>query len=179
VGGHSDLLMGAVAAADPSWADRLRVRRSRGGATPGALEAFLALRGLRSLPVRLERSQTSAAELARRLAAHPAVARVRFPGDPAHPDRDLIRRQMRGGGAMISFETHGSGSDADAVCARCELIVHATSLGGVESSMERRAMHAPEQEAGTPPTLIRLSVGLEHVEDLWRDLDRVLGAIPG
>jgi len=178
IGGHSDLLLGVAVAADPAWAERLRGRRYRNGATPGALEAFLALRGLRSLPVRMERAQASAAELASRLASHPAVSRVRYPGLATHPDRDLVRRQMRGGGAMISFETRGSGADAEAVCERCELIVSATSLGGAESSLERRARHGAEREAGTPETLIRMSVGLEHGEDLWGDLDQALRAIP-
>jgi cystathionine gamma-synthase len=79
---------------------------------------------------------------------------------------------------MISFETNGSGDDAEAVCVACRLIVHATSLGGAETSMERRARYASERAVGTPDTLIRLSVGLEHVEDLWLDLDRALGKVP-
>jgi cystathionine gamma-synthase len=160
IGGHSDLLLGAVVAADPLFAKRLRDRRSKTGATPGALEAHLALRGLRTLPVRLERAQASARELVARLSAHPRVARVRYPGS----------------GSMISFETTGSGEDAERVCEATRLIVHATSLGGAESSMERRARYASERAAGTPDTLIRLSVGLEHVDDLWRDLDRALAA---
>lgn len=158
IGGHSDLLLGAVVAADPSFAQRLRARRKMTGATPGVLEAHLALRGLRTLPVRLERSQTTARELAARLAQHPRVSRVRYPGT----------------GTMISFETAGSGDDAESVCEAARLIVHATSLGGAETTMERRARYASERAAGTPETLIRLSVGLEHVDDLWRDLERAL-----
>ena len=173
IGGHSDLLLGAVVAADPTWAEKLRSRRARSGATPGALESFLALRGLRSLPVRLARSQATAAELARRLAAHPAVARVRYPGF----DDEVAGRQMRGGGAMISFETVGTADDAESVCATCELIVSATSLGGAESSMERRSRYASEVANGVPETLIRFSVGLEHVDDLWRDLEQALDGI--
>jgi cystathionine gamma-synthase len=161
IGGHSDLLLGAVVAADASLARRLRDRRSMTGATPGVLEAHLALRGLRTLPVRLARAAATAQELATRLAAHGRVSRVRYPG----------------AGTMISFETTGSGRDAEAVCEATQLIVHATSLGGVETSMERRARYASERAVGTPETLIRLSVGLEHVEDLWLDLERAL-AIP-
>jgi cystathionine gamma-synthase len=161
IGGHSDLLLGAAVAADPAVHERLLDRRSRTGATPGALEAFLALRGLRTLPARFERAQATARDLAARLGEHRRVGRVRYPGT----------------GTMISFETVGSGDEADAVCETCRLIVHATSLGGVESSLERRARYASEREAGTPATLIRLSVGLEHVEDLWRDLDRALAAV--
>jgi cystathionine gamma-synthase len=158
IGGHSDLLLGAVVAADPAWAQRLRGRRSSSGATPGVLEAFLALRGLRTLPARFERAEATARDLAARLAEHPRVTRVRYPGT----------------GTMISFEAAGTAEDAEVVCAGCRLIVHATSLGGVETTLERRARYASERQAGTPDSLIRLSVGLEHVEDLWRDLDRAL-----
>jgi cystathionine gamma-synthase len=158
IGGHSDLLLGAVVAADPALHERLLERRSRTGSTPGVLEAHLALRGLRTLPIRFEHAQATARELAERLTRHPRVSRVRYPGT----------------GTMISFETIGSGEDAEAVCEATRLIVHATSLGGVESSMERRARYASERAAGTPDTLIRLSVGLEHLDDLWRDLERAL-----
>lgn len=158
IGGHSDLLLGAVVAADPAFAQRLRDRRSTTGATPGVLEAHLALRGLRTLPIRFERAQATARELVTRLTAHKGVARVRYPGS----------------GTMISFETTGSGADAEAVCEGTRLIVHATSLGGVETSMERRARYESERAVGTPDTLIRLSVGLEHVDDIWRDLEQAL-----
>jgi cystathionine gamma-synthase len=158
IGGHSDLVLGAVVAADASFAERLRVRRHNTGAIPGTLEAYLALRGLRTLPARFDRAQSAARELAVRLAQHPRVSRVRYPG----------------GGSMISFETTGSGADAEAVCEAARLIVHATSLGGAETSMERRARYASERAVGTPDTLIRLSVGLEHVDDIWRDLERAL-----
>jgi cystathionine gamma-synthase len=158
IGGHSDLVLGAVVAADPAAAKRLRKRRHDTGAIPGTLEAFLALRGLRTLPARLARAESTAADLTGRLAGHPAVARVRYPGF----------------GTMISFETHGAGKDAEAVCEAVQLVVHATSLGAVETTMERRARYASEREVDTPATLIRLSVGLEHVDDIWRDLDRAL-----
>jgi cystathionine gamma-synthase len=159
IGGHSDLLLGAVVVRDESLDQRLRDRRASTGATPGTLEAYLALRGLRTLPARVARAQDSARELVRRLSAHPRVARVRYPGT----------------GTIVSFETVGTADDADAACEACRLIVHATSLGGVETSLERRARYASERAVGTPPTLIRLSVGLEHVDDLWRDLERALG----
>ena len=162
IGGHSDLLLGAVVAADAAWHKRLLERRHATGATPGVLEAYLALRGLRTLPTRYARAQSTARVLADRLAGHPGVARVRYPGS----------------GSMIAFETTGSGGDAEAVCEACRLVVHATSLGGVETTMERRARYQSEREVGTPETLIRLSVGLEHVEDLWRDLDQALAKAP-
>jgi len=161
IGGHSDLMLGAVVAADPEFHRRLLDRRHATGAVPGVLEAFLALRGLRTLPTRYERGQATARELAARLTDHPGVARVRYPGS----------------GTMISFETKGSGEDAEAVCEACRLIVHTTSLGGVETTMERRARYESERAVGTPDTLIRLSVGLEHLHDLWRDLDRALAAV--
>jgi cystathionine gamma-synthase len=179
IGGHSDLLLGLVVAEDPERAERLRTRRYSTGATPGALEAYLALRGLRSLPVRLERAQATAIELAGRLAAHPAVTAIRFPGRADPQDRELVLRQMRGPGNMVAFEVRGGATAAEAVCAACELIVSATSLGGAETTMERRARHPAEAAAGTPEGLIRMSVGLEHVEDLWRDLDCGLASAAG
>jgi cystathionine gamma-synthase len=159
IGGHSDLLLGAVVVSEAGLEDRLRARRSATGATPGSLEAYLALRGLRTLPTRLGRAEASARLLVEELASHPRVARVRYPGS----------------GTIISFETIGTADDAEAVCDACRLVVHATSLGGVETSLERRARYSSEREVGTPPTLIRLSVGLEHPDDLWRDLESALG----
>ena len=179
IGGHSDLLLGAVVARDPQRADALVHRRQTDGSTPGILEAFLALRGLRTLAVRLDRAEQSAGELARRLTSHPAVARVRYPGLPGDPGHDLAREQMSGFGAMLAFETIGDADAAERVCERVELITHATSLGGVETLLERRARYPAEQAAGTPPTLIRLSVGIENVEDLWNDLSQALDSILG
>jgi len=156
IGGHSDLLLGLTVAADETLAAELRTARTRGGATPGALEAWLALRGLRTLPVRLAEQSKSAALLADQLAAHPAVAKVSYPGQ----------------GTMIAFEMPDAES-ADRVCASVRLIVHATSLGGVESLLERRGTWAGD--AHVPPGLIRFSVGLEDPADLWRDLEQALG----
>jgi cystathionine gamma-synthase len=143
IGGHTDLLLGVVTTRDPEWAERLRHARAQLGATPGALEAFLALRGLRTLPVRLEVSQRTAALLAERLAAHSDVRTVHYPGF----------------GAMLSFEH----PNPDAVCSRVRLLTHAKSLGGVESLIDRRG-----------PELVRVSVGCEHAEDLWSDLEQAL-----
>ncbi|HLX34495.1 MAG TPA: aminotransferase class I/II-fold pyridoxal phosphate-dependent enzyme [Candidatus Limnocylindrales bacterium] len=162
IGGHSDLLLGAVVAADSAWHARLVARRQATGSIPGVLEAFLALRGLRTLPVRLARAEETARLLVARLTDHPGVARVRYPGS----------------GSMISFEAKGTGTDAEAVCEACHLIVHATSLGGVESTLERRARYASERAVGTPETLIRLSVGLEDPDDLWTDLEQALTRAP-
>ncbi len=136
------------------------------------MEAFLTIRGARTLGLRLERAQANAMELAIRLESHPEVSRVRYPGLPSHPTHEVAARFMSGFGAMLSFETTGVGERATAVCERAELINHATSLGGVESTMERRAT-IPGQER-IPPSLIRFSVGCEDVDDLWLDLDRAL-----
>lgn len=172
--GHSDLLMGAAVTTDTDLVEALRDRRSLNGAIPGSVEAWLALRGLRTLPARLERAQATAAELARRLVAHPAVTRVRYPGLPDDPGYELAERQMDGPGAMVSFEVGGGAEAADAVCAAVRLLTPATSLGGVETLIERRARYS--QEEGTPPALLRMSVGQEDVEDLWGDLDRALSS---
>ena len=177
IGGHADLLLGLVVAREQRRHGELLHRRTSDGATPGALEAFLALRGLRTLAVRLDRAEQTAGELARRLAAHPAVTRVRYPGLPEDPGHELARRQMSGFGSMLAFETAGDADAADRVCAAVELITSATSLGGVETLLERRARYCGDAEAGTPPTLIRLSVGIENVEDLWRDLEQALASV--
>lgn len=178
LGGHSDLLMGVLVTRSASLGAALRQRRDLTGAVPGALESYLALRGLRTLAVRLGRAQANALELATRLAGHPSVTRVRFPGLASDPGHELATRFHDGYGAMISFEVAGSAEDAEAVCQAVRLISHATSLGGVESLIERRARHATDAAHGTPPTLLRLSVGIEHVEDLWADLAQALPPIP-
>jgi cystathionine gamma-synthase len=172
--GHSDVLMGVVATRSPELLAAMRDRRSLTGAVPGALECYLALRGLRTLALRMERAQSNALVLARRLDRHPRVARVRFPGLPDDPGHERARRFHDGFGAMVSFELAGAAQDAEAVCEAVRLITHATSLGGVESLIERRARHAVDAACGTPPTLLRLSVGIEHVEDLWADLATAL-----
>jgi cystathionine gamma-synthase len=151
IGGHSDLLMGVAVTGDADELARLRATRGITGGTPGALECFLALRGARTLPLRLRAGSAAAAELAARLGEHPAVARVRYPGF----------------GAIVSFELADAAA-ADRACDAVGLIRHATSLGGVETSMERRGAHPGQEQI--PPALIRMSVGCEDVEDLWADL---------
>lgn len=175
--GHSDVLMGALVTRSESLGDSLQARRDMTGAVPGALEAFLALRGIRTLPLRMERAQANAFELAQRLAAHPAVARVRYPGLPSDPWHERATRLHKGYGAMVSFEVAGSGDDAEGVCERVSLISHATSLGGVETLIERRARYATDAARGTPAALLRMSVGIEHVDDLWADLSAALAPI--
>jgi cystathionine gamma-synthase len=173
--GHSDLIMGALVVRSETLAEQLHDRRTYTGAIPGALEAYLALRGMRTLVVRMERAQANALDLAGRLDAHPKVTRVRYPGLASDPGHEVAARVHDGFGAMISFEVDGTADDAERVCQSLRLITNATSLGGVESVIERRARHAVDAAFGTPETLLRFSVGIEHVEDLWADLAQALG----
>jgi len=172
IGGHSDLLAGVVTTRDDGVWQALRRARGLNGATPGALEAFLAVRGARTLAVRLERAQKNAMFLAERLEQHPRVSRVRYPGLPSHPTHAVAKRVLKGFGTIISFDVAGDAAAADAVCERVRLIRHATSLGAVESTMERRAANAGQEHL--PPSLLRLSVGIENPNDLWSDLDAAL-----
>ncbi|HMC51806.1 MAG TPA: aminotransferase class I/II-fold pyridoxal phosphate-dependent enzyme [Acidimicrobiales bacterium] len=173
--GHSDVILGAVVAREADLAEALARRRSLHGAVPGPLEAWLALRGVRTLAVRLERAQANAAGLAARLEAHPAVERVRYPGLPGHPGHDLALKQMRGFGAMVAFEVRGGAAAAEQVCNRVRICVNATSLGGVETLIERRGKWAGEDYL--PPALVRLSAGIEDLDDLWADLEGPLGEL--
>jgi cystathionine gamma-synthase len=174
LGGHSDLVAGTVVAASAEHDSALREFRRIHGATASAADAFLLLRGIRTLALRMERVNASAATLARRLESHPAVKHVHYPGLDSHPGAAVARAQMRGGGGVIAIEVHGGAAAADAVCARTRSWAPATSLGGVESMLERRRRW-PGEFPDVPESLIRLSVGIENVDDLWRDLDRALG----
>ncbi|MGB3827897.1 MAG: PLP-dependent transferase [Ornithinimicrobium sp.] len=166
--GHSDVILG-VAVTAPSEAgravhERLHAHRTSRGAIPGPMEVWLALRGLRTLAVRVERSCANAAVLARRLSEHPAVSRVRYPGWGS-----IVAIEVR------AVEERGEAESADAVCDRTQLWTHSTSLGGVESQIERRRRHTAEVHS-VPENLLRLSVGIESVEDLWDDLSSALEA---
>jgi cystathionine gamma-synthase len=168
IGGHSDLLAGLLITSSQELHDEFHERRMINGATIGAMEAFLAIRGARTLALRMEKAQINAIELAARLEVSDDVAVVRFPGLTSHPTHENAAKFMTGWGAMISFETVGSGERAAAICEQVEIINHATSLGGVESTVQRRAS-VPGQET-IPTSLIRFSVGCEDVEDLSNDL---------
>jgi cystathionine gamma-synthase len=174
--GHSDVLLGAAVTRDADLLARLAHHRTSHGAIPGTAEAWLALRGLRTLHLRVERAGANAAELARRLAEHPAVARVRHPSLPAHPGHARACAQMRGFGAVIAVEPAGGAAAAARLPTLTRLWVHTTSLGGVESTLERRRRYRSEPPA-VPECLIRLSVGVEDVEDLWADLDQALASL--
>ncbi|MQA73569.1 MAG: hypothetical protein GEU88_04330 [Solirubrobacterales bacterium] len=173
--GHADVLLGVVATREEADREALVGQRTMTGAVPGPFESFLGLRGIRTLSVRMERCQANAAELAARLSNHAAVSRVRYPGLADHPGHELAARQMSGFGSMLSFEIGAGAEAADAVCRGARLIANATSLGGVETLMERRGRYVEEQPH-VPANLIRLSVGCEHVEDLWSDLEGALAA---
>ena len=172
IGGHSDLLAGVATTKDDALWQALRKSRQLTGATPGTLEAFLAVRGARTLALRLQRAQQTAMMLAERLQKHALVTRVRYPGLPSHPTHAIARRVLKGFGTIISFDLLGGGESADAVCQSIRLIRHATSLGAVESTMERRA--AIPGQGHLPPELLRLSVGIEDADDLWADLDSAI-----
>jgi cystathionine gamma-synthase len=172
IGGHSDLLCGLVTVKRDDLFSALRRSRELHGATPGALESFLAVRGARTMALRLERAQFNAMILADRLGEHSSVARTRYPGLKSHPTHSIARAQLKGYGTIISFDVRGDAAAADNVCLRVRLIQHATSLGAVESTIERRAAIPGQQHL--PPSLLRLSVGIENVEDLWADLDAAL-----
>lgn len=172
--GHSDVVLGAVVTADDPTYDALEQRRSSHGAIPGPMETWLALRGMRTLALRLERAQQNAELLAERLSRHPRVSRVRYPGLTDDPGHARASAQMSGFGAILAIELGGDVDLAERVCERTRLWVHATSLGGVESLLERRRRW-PAEVATIPADLIRLSVGIEHPEDLWADLAQALG----
>ncbi len=158
--GHSDVLMGSLSTNDPALLKRLTDSRSFNGSIPGPFEAWLALRGLRTFPLRFNKSQESAKILIERLKVHPKIRRVRYPGF----------------GAIISFEVDGTGEQTQKVCDSSRLITHATSLGGVESLWERRRRW-PMESLSVPEQLIRLSVGCEHVDDIWNDIEEALASI--
>jgi cystathionine gamma-synthase len=177
--GHSDVIAGALAAAraDETW-ERIKQVRIQHGAILGPFEAWLLLRGLRTLDVRVRAQAATAALLATRLAGHPRIESVLYPGLPAHPGHAIAARQMGGFGAMLSIRVKGGERAAIATAARVELWKRATSLGGVESLVEHRAsVEGPDTPC--PPDLLRLSVGLEDPDDLYADLDRSLHAADG
>ncbi len=158
--GHSDVILGAVVTNDERAHEAIAGRRALMGAIPGAFESFLAARGMRTLHVRLDRAEANAKELHARLSRTPKVVYARYPGF----------------GTIISFEVAGGGDAADKITGLSDIIVNATSLGGVESTWERRRRHAAEPDA-VPDGLIRLSVGIEDVEDLWIDVENCLDAL--
>jgi cystathionine gamma-synthase len=173
--GHSDVLGGALVAraADDFWT-RIDTIQRTGGAVPSPFDSWLVLRGIRTLPYRMRAHCANAATIARFLDAHPAVEGVHYPGLPGDPGHAVAAAQMSDFGGMLSFRVHGGRAEALAAIARLEVITRATSLGGCESLVEHRAsVEGPATR--TPENLLRLSVGLEHPDDLLEDLARALG----
>ena len=171
--GHSDVILGALATSDEDLRARLHNHRSLHGAIAGPFEVWLALRGLRTLALRIERSQTTAGLLADRLLGHPAVEAVRYPGLPGDAGYERAVKQMDGFGSILCIEVAGGAEAAEAVADKVRLWLPATSLGGVESLIERRRRQ-PGEPHSVPENLLRLSVGIENAEDLWSDLSQAL-----
>jgi cystathionine gamma-synthase len=171
LGGHSDLLLGVIVVPDRLRREGLIALRTTGGAIPGVMESYLALRGLRTLAVRIGRQAQTAGVLAERLAGDERIVRVLYPGLASDLGHERARAQMSGFGSILSFVV-ADGDVADRLAGALELIVNATSLGGVETTIDRRGRWPGEDRV--PGGLLRLSVGLEHVEDLWDDLDQAI-----
>jgi cystathionine gamma-synthase len=176
--GHSDLVAGAIVTNDDRLRDRLAFLQNAVGAVPGPMDCYLALRGLKTLAVRMQAHCRGADAVARFLRRHPKVARVRYPGLEDDPGHEVAARQMDGFGGMVSFEV-GSAEEARAVVERTRLFFLAESLGGVESLIELPGPMTHASVAGSPlevpDSLIRLSVGIEHPDDLIDDLAHALG----
>ena len=155
--GHSDVVLGSLSTNDEALFKRLEESRRFNGSIPGPFEAWLAVRGIRTFPIRFRAAESNAKELVARLTQHTKVTKVRYPGF----------------GAVVSFEVDGTAEQTQKVCESSLLITHATSLGGIESLWERRRRWALESPS-VPEQLIRLSVGCEHVDDLWEDIQQAL-----
>jgi cystathionine gamma-synthase len=173
--GHSDLILGSLSTNDQALYGRLEQSRRYGGAIAGPFEAWIALRGLRTFALRMQRSQENAMELATRLSKDSRISKVRYPGLTTDSYHSLAKSFMKGFGAMISFDVNASIEQVDLMCNSSKLITNATSLGGVESIWERRRRWATES-ATVPENLIRFSVGIENVDDLWADIQQALTA---
>lgn len=173
--GHSDVILGAVVCADPELRKKMHGERTLQGAIPGPFEAWLALRGLRTLSVRVEKAMSNAWELAQRLENHPNLEGVRYPGLASDPGHERAKATMTGFGAIIGIYVKGGQEGAERFLQALQLWTPATSLGGVESLAERRRRHASEPKS-VAENMVRLSVGIENVDDLWRDLDQALRA---
>jgi cystathionine gamma-synthase len=171
--GHSDLILGSLTTNDQALYGRLEQSRRYGGAIAGPFEAWIALRGLRTFAIRMQRSQENAMELANRLSKDSRISKVRYPGLATDSYHGLAKSFMKGFGAMISFDVKASVEQIDLMCNSSKLITNATSLGGVESIWERRRRWATESET-VPENLIRFSVGIENVDDLWADIQQAL-----
>jgi cystathionine gamma-lyase len=181
INGHSDVIGGIVITNDQEVYQHLQFYQNAAGAVPGPFDAWLTLRGVKTLAVRMRQHAENASAVARFLSEHPRVEQVYYPGLPSHPDHELAKRQMSGFGGMVSFQFKGTLADVDKAVRRFKIFTFAESLGGVESlvchpaSMTHGAIPANiRQAAGLTDTLLRLSVGIEDSEDLLEDLDQAL-----
>ena len=175
LGGHTDVLGGILVVRERGpWLDRLRLLQTTGGAVPSPFDCWLVVRGIRTLPYRVRAQSAHALAVAGILAAHPRVEAVHYPGLASHPGHEVARRQMAMFGGMLSLQVRGGADAAMAVAAKVRLFTRATSFGGTESLLEHRAsIEGPGTT--TPPNLLRVSVGLEHPDDLIEDLAQALG----
>jgi cystathionine gamma-synthase len=181
LGGHSDVIGGAVVAADPELGERLAFLQNATGAVAGPFDAWLTLRGVKTLAVRMDQHSRNAARVADMLAGHPAVTQVHYPGLPSHPGHEIAAKQMRDFGGMVSFQVRGGAEAAVAACGRTRLFTLGESLGGVESLIEHPSRMTHASVAGSPlevpDDLIRLSVGIETSADLIEDLRQALAGL--
>jgi cystathionine gamma-synthase len=178
LGGHSDVIGGALVVADPGLGERLAFQQNATGAVAGPFDAWLTLRGIKTLAVRMDRHSLNASRVADMLLAHPAVSGVLYPGLPGHPGHEVAAKQMRGFGGMVSFRVRGGAEAAVAVCGRTRVFTLGESLGGVESLIEHPGRMTHASVAGSPlevpADLVRLSVGIESAADLLEDLRSAL-----
>jgi cystathionine gamma-synthase len=174
IGGHSDVVGGALVVRDTDLGERLAYIQNATGGAAGPFDAWLALRGVKTLGVRMDRHCQNALRVADMLAAHPSVAQVFYPGLASHPGHEVAAKQMRGFGGMVSFRHRGGEAEAVAFCGRTRLFMLGESLGGVESLIEHPARMTHASAAGSalevPADLVRLSVGIETCDDLLEDL---------
>lgn len=179
MGGHSDVVGGALVTADEGLAEELVYHQNAMGAVAGPFDAWLVLRGIKTLSVRMDRHSENASRVADMLTRHPKVTRVLYPGLPEHPGHESAAKQMRSFGGMVSFQVAGGEEAAVAVCDRARLFTLGESLGGVESLLEHPGRMTHASAAGSPlevpADLVRLSVGIENVDDLLEDLRQALG----
>jgi cystathionine gamma-synthase len=179
IGGHSDVVGGAVVVNDSKLGEQLAFLRNAVGSAPGPFDAWLTLRGAKTLGVRMDRHCQNAQRIADMLVSHPAVSEVYYPGLAGHPGHEIAAKQMRGFGGMVSFRARAGAGEAVEICGRTRLFTLGESLGGVESLIEHPARMTHASVAGSalevPADLVRLSVGIESVDDLIEDLDAALG----
>ena len=178
IGGHSDIMGGAVLVKeDDEWAKRIERVQILMGATPNPLDCYLLARGLKTLPLRMREHSANALELAKRLEKHPKVEKVHYPGLESHPQHALAKAQMpQGFSGMIALQVKTGETETREMAGKLQIFQQATSLGGVESLVEhRKSIEGPQST--TPGNLLRFSIGLEHVDDLWADLEQVLATI--